>query len=167
MSICYAPLNRLVSVYRSALRETIFNLILFLLVCFHFLLVSLFLLADSSEQTRKKMVHSFWQVNSMLQHQFNLAICASMTVGGARARSFSLLLLPHHHFGHAFIGPYGVQSAINSILRLMAMIQTAQVIVTNCTFYMLVLRNPFSNSLAIGALKHLSHCNIYIFAQLV
>lgn len=35
-----------------------------------------------------------------------------------------------------FIGPYGVSRAINSILRLMAMIQTAQAIVTNCTFFM-------------------------------
>lgn len=70
MSICYAPLNRLVSVYRPALRETIsqvdpfiLSLSLSALFAFHFSLVSFIVF---EYVLRKLKQHAFWQVCSML-----------------------------------------------------------------------------------------------------
>ena len=95
--ICYAPLNRLLSVYRPALRETISKLILFFssLFCFHSIsFVSGFAGSNAqrtSKGTRKKLL--FWQVYS------NLSSCESMTRAEATAAVVRI---------YVFICPYGV-----------------------------------------------------------
>lgn len=128
MSICYAPLNRLVSVYRSAIRETIFKLILFLL--FFQLPFSLFSFAGSNEQRKKTCFFSAGIFNGFLGSFQSSDMCKYDSRSRAHIRLSNTIL------DMLFIGPYGVSRAINSILRLMAMIQTAQAIVTNCTFFM-------------------------------
>lgn len=127
MSICYAPLNRLVSVYRSAIRETIFKLILFLLFfCFHSLC---FRLPVQMNREKKTCFFSAGIFNGFLGSFQSSDMCKYDSRSRAHIRLSNTIL------DMLFIGPYGVSRAINSILRLMAMIQTAQAIVTNCTFF--------------------------------
>lgn len=101
--ICYAPLNRLVSVYWTALRETIFNLILFsyssalsnFIVFFLFTLLCFFArFEQSGEKTNNKKI-------VILAGMFNVPFYSNLLKCDPQQQQ-------RQQIEYTFIGPYGV-----------------------------------------------------------
>lgn len=125
MSICYAPLNRWVSVYRTNITWNYFQVDpfyfsfslsfifywLFSLPCFFFGFLLLCDVCAGAEFCRQQ--HSFWQVSLM----FNFYSHSSTLRVWRAPLSIRYMI--------RLFAPYGVCSTINSIFRLMVVIQTA------------------------------------------
>lgn len=116
--ICYAPLNRLLSVYRPALRETISKLILFSPHSFASIPFLLFRVSLVPQRTRKKNVILAGILESIELREYD----------ARRSNSSRASDICFH------LPIWCCCSTINSILRLMVVIQTAQVIAMNRIF---------------------------------